>query len=213
MFMIMYPEEPEIDFRDLADTITSLNKHDFSELVKFVYECIGGDVNEYGKDTPSPDKISVLALLGAVAGNRDKEALERLMLSDLVKSWGERLGEMEEKEMWHESIAEDNKFYKSFLHYISDDAVGDKGAIVSAIAELDHVSDEGYVKVRKRISDNQEVYMTFTASDGCKHTAKWQHDDNYAVCQTCGMAGDDYSGWMLFPTHKDDTYFAVYYNC
>lgn len=37
--------------------------------------------------------------------------------------------------------------------------------------------------------------------------------DNYAVWEKCGYCGDDYSGYMLFPTHNKNEYFVLYYNC
>ena len=40
---------------------------------------------------------------------------------------------------------------------------------------------------------------------------EWQANVNYAVWQTCGACGDDYSGYLLFPTHKDNEYFVLWY--
>ena len=81
------------------------------------------------------------------------------------------------------------------------------------MANNDHNWFEGYVKVEKVINDKQELLLKFTNSKGNKYTAEWQPSDNYACWQTCGMAGDDYSGYLLFPTYKADEYFCIYYNC
>ena len=40
--------------------------------------------------------------------------------------------------------------------------------------------------------------------DETKLKAKWQTIDNYAVWQISGYLGDDYSGYMLFPTYDDN---------
>ena len=68
-------------------------------------------------------------------------------------------------------------------------------------------------KAKKRINEKQELLLDFTTSKGDKRTATWQPSDNYACWQTCGMAGDDYSGFLLMPTYKDDEYFCIYYQC
>lgn len=56
------------------------------------------------------------------------------------------------------------------------------------------------------------LYLEFEI-DGTKFKAEWQARDNYAVWQTCGYAGDDYSGYLLFPTYIDNEYFVLWYKC
>lgn len=61
-----------------------------------------------------------------------------------------------------------------------------------------------YKTVTKNLIDG-ELYLEFEVDD-TKYNAEWQASDNYAVCQTCGACGDDYSGYLLFPTHEDNEY-------
>ena len=103
------------------------------------------------------------------------------------------------------------KTYKEFIHYLSEKAIGDTKNILEAFDNNDHNQFIGYVKVNKIIVDNK-LLLEFE-DDGDKFKAKWQADDNYGVWQTCGMCGDDYSGYLLFPTHIDNEYFCLWYKC
>ena len=119
----------------------------------------------------------------------------------------------EENQMWIQEITERNKFWNDFMEYITENAVGDKLALIQTVHDNEHNWSEGYVKVQKRINEKQELLLCFTTSKGEKLTATWQPSDNYACWQTCGIAGDNYSGFLLMPTHKDDEYFCIYYQC
>lgn len=119
----------------------------------------------------------------------------------------------EENQMWMQEVTERNKFWNDFMEYITENAVGDKLSLIQTVHDNEHNWSEGYVKVQKRINEKQELLLDFTTSKGDKRTATWQPSDNYACWQTCGMVGDDYSGFLLMPTHKDDEYFCIYYTC
>lgn len=121
--------------------------------------------------------------------------------------------EYEENQMWMQEVTERNKFWNDFMEYITENAVGDKLALIQTVHDNEHNWSEGYVKVQKRINEKQELLLDFTTSKGDKRTATWQPSDNYACWQTCGMTGDDYSGFLLMPTYKDDEYFCIYYQC
>ena len=73
-----------------------------------------------------------------------------------------------------------------------------------------YICDE-CINLSKEIIDN-ELYLVFQVKE-TKFKAHWQASDNYAVWQTCGICGDDYSGYMLFPTYKKDEYFCISYQC
>lgn len=118
-----------------------------------------------------------------------------------------------EDELWMEETRSRNSFWNDFLEYITEKAVGDKLALLQVVHDNDHNWSEGYVKVTKRVNEKQELLLDFTTSKGDKRTATWQPSDNYACWQTCGIMGDDYSGFLLMPTYKDDEYFCIYYNC
>ena len=101
--------------------------------------------------------------------------------------------------------------YKEFINYLADKAIGNTEYIIEEFNDCTYVNFEGYKKVTKEIKDD-ELYLIFQIGES-NFKAKWQASDNYAVWQTCGYTGDDYSGYMLFPTHKDDEYFCVNYHC
>ena len=103
------------------------------------------------------------------------------------------------------------KTYKEFIHYLSENAIGNKDYIIEAFDNHEHTLFKGYEKVNKLIVDNK-LLLEFEV-DGCKLKAEWQAGDNYGVWQTCGVCGDDYSGYLLFPTHTDNEYFCLWYKC
>lgn len=119
----------------------------------------------------------------------------------------------EENQMWMQEVTERNKFWEDFMEYITENAVGNKLSLIQTVHDNEHNWSEGYVKVQKRINKKQELLLDFTTSKGDKRTATWQPSDNYACWQTCGMMGDDYSGFLLMPTSKNDEYFCIYYQC
>ena len=103
------------------------------------------------------------------------------------------------------------KTYQEFIHYLSVKAIGNKNYIIEAFDNNEHNQFIGYVKVNKLIVDNK-LLLEFEV-DGCKLKAEWQAGDNYAVWQQCGICGDDYSGYLLFPTYNNDEYFCLWYKC
>lgn len=106
---------------------------------------------------------------------------------------------------------ERQRTYQEFIHYLNDFAIGNKDYIIDAFDNNDYNKFKGYVKVEKIIKDNK-LYLRFEVDD-VKLTADWQPGDNYGVWQKCGYSGDDYSGYLLFPTYKEDEYFCLEYNC
>ena len=103
------------------------------------------------------------------------------------------------------------KTYQDFIHYLNEYAIGNKNYIIEAFDNNTYNNFKGYIKVNKIVKDNK-LYLQFEI-DGTKLTADWQAGDNYAVWQKCGICGDDYSGYLLFPTYKEDEYFCLEYNC
>ena len=100
---------------------------------------------------------------------------------------------------------------QEFINYLADKAIGKTENIIEEFNNCTYVSFEGYKKVTKELKDNN-LYLIFQIVE-THFKAKWQASDNYAVWQTCGYNGDDYSGYMLFPTHTTDEYFCVNYHC
>lgn len=115
--------------------------------------------------------------------------------------------------MYLDSLRDDCKFYKDLLKYLINDAVGDKMAVIQTLEDNFYNRSEGNVQVTKSLNDKQELILEFADSKGDKYKAKWMSSDGYACYQTCGYAGDDYSGYLLFPTYKDNEYFCVFYQC
>jgi hypothetical protein len=103
------------------------------------------------------------------------------------------------------------KTYQEFIHYLSDRAIGNTDGIIVAFDNNMYNEFKGYVKANKVIKDN-DLYLEFEV-DGSKLTAIWQPGDNYGVWQQCGYCGDDYSGYLLFPTYDKNEYFCLKYSC
>ena len=82
---------------------------------------------------------------------------------------------------------------------------------IEAFDGNDYNCFEGYLNVEKIIKDNK-LYLRFEV-DGTKLTADWEPASNYGVWQTSGYSGDDYSGYLLFPTYTDNRYFCLKYSC
>lgn len=101
--------------------------------------------------------------------------------------------------------------YKEFVHYLATQAVGNTEYIIEEFNNCTDVDFMGYKEVTIEEIDD-EFYLGFKIGESI-YKARWQEEDNYAVWQVCGVAGDDYSGYMLFPTKKSDTYFCLYYIC
>ena len=107
--------------------------------------------------------------------------------------------------------AELNRFntYKEFIHYLHDKAIGNKDSLIECFDDNDVNIFIGYKQATKILIDGK-LYLECEV-DGTKIKAEWQASDNYAVWQTCGSCGDDYSGYLLFPTHQDNEYFVLWY--
>ena len=101
--------------------------------------------------------------------------------------------------------------YQEFIHYLHDKAVGNKDSLIECFDDNDVNIFIGYKPVTKMLIDGK-LYLEFEV-DNTKFKAEWQARDNYAVWQTCGVCGDDYSGYLLFPTYKDNEYFVLWYQC
>lgn len=101
--------------------------------------------------------------------------------------------------------------YKEFIHYLHDEAIGNKDSLIEYFEDNSVNIFIGYKPVTKVLIDGK-LYLEFEV-DNTKYKAEWQASDNHAVWQTCGVCGDDYSGYLLFPTYKDDEYFVLWYQC
>lgn len=104
------------------------------------------------------------------------------------------------------------KTYQEFIHYLYNHAIGDIKPLIECFEGNEVNSFEGYKKVTKELKDGK-LYLIFEDKDGDKLKAEWQASDNYAVWQRCGICGDDYTGFLLFPTYEDDEYFCLWYKC
>lgn len=118
----------------------------------------------------------------------------------------------EEDRLFVEEAEKLLKFHRAFIEYLNNKAIGDKNRIIEAVYDNDLNCFEGYVKVTKTI-ENGKIMLEFKLERGGKYKAEWQPSDNYACWQTCGITGDDYSGFLLFPTYTEDEYFCMYYQC
>lgn len=104
-----------------------------------------------------------------------------------------------------------NRFntYKEFIHYLHDKAIGNKDSLIECFDDNYINIFIGYKTVTKILIDGK-LYLECEVDDN-KFKAEWQASDNYAVWQTCGSCGDDYTGYLLFPTHQDNEYFVLWY--
>ena len=101
--------------------------------------------------------------------------------------------------------------YKEFVQYLNDEATGNIDSLIECFEDNDVNSFVGYKTVTKKLIDGK-LYLEFEDKDS-KYKAEWQASDNYAAWQSCGTFGDDYSGYLLFPTYKDNEYFVLWYEC
>lgn len=201
-----------IDIQQFAADLMSLTSGDIEELTKELREHWWNDFRT--KDVEiNPNTLTAWAIIAAAKESDRTKADMNLKIAEWFKKYDELERQHHEDEMWMEYTNAEIKFYKEFWTYITDKAIGDKLSIIEAVANNDHNWFEGYVKVSKRINDKQEVLLDFVTSKGDKRTATWQPPYNYGCWQTCGYTGDDYSGFLLFPTYKDDEYFCIYYQC
>ena len=201
-----------IDIMQFAADLMSLTSGDIEELTTEVKEHWWKDFTT-DDVAITPDTLMAWAIIASAKETDKTRADTNLQIAKWFKKYSELEHQHAEDEMWMECTNSEIKFWKDFWDYITDKAVGDKMKIIEAIADNSHNWSEGYVKVEKSINDRQELVIKFTNSKGDKYTATWQASDNYAWWQTCGYFGDDYSGYLLFPTYNADEYLCIYYNC
>lgn len=115
-----------------------------------------------------------------------------------------------EKQM-HDYANKQLNTYHEFIHYLHDKAIGKKDSLIECFDDNEVNIFIGYKNVTKLLIDNK-LYLEFEVDD-TKLKAEWQASDNYGVWQQCGICGDDYSGYLLFPTYKDNEYFVLWYKC
>lgn len=153
-----------------------------------------------------------------------KDALDNQYLYD-TWYWGEGAKEVDNLEDYLRLIKQERALekdldddanrrlitYQKFIDYLADKAIGNTEYIIEEFNNCTYVNFEGYKDVTIEVISN-EIYLVFQINDK-KFKAKWQASDNYAVWQTCGYSGDDYSGYMLFPTHNKNEYFVLNYHC
>lgn len=153
-----------------------------------------------------------------------KEALDYNYMYDSFE-WGEERKEVDNLEDYIRIIKQEREIekdfndaelnrlntYKEFIHYLHDKAIGNIDSIIECFENNSVNIFIGYKSVTKMLIDGQ-LYLKFEVND-TKYKAEWQSIDNYAVWQTCGSYGDDYSGYLLFPTYKDNEYFVLWYQC
>ena len=129
--------------------------------------------------------------------------------------------QMEELERQHiedqitiDCLRKELNFYRELFKYLTEESVGNSNDIIKTVSENIYNGLEGYVKVKKEINDKQHLILTFKNSNGEEYKATWHQAENYAVWENGGgYTGDDYHGYLLFPTFNDDTYFCIEYNC
>ena len=119
--------------------------------------------------------------------------------------------EREIEKYFEDSEANKLNTYREFIHYLHDKAVGNKDILIECFDDNDVNIFIGYKPVTKMLIDGN-LYLEFEVDD-TKFKAEWQASDNYGVWQTCGVCGDDYSGYLLFTTYKDNEYFVLWYQC
>lgn len=155
---------------------------------------------------------------------RLKKALDYKYLYDSF-DWGDEQKEVDNLEDYLRTIKQERALekdmddyastqlntYQEFIHYLHDKAVGDKNSLIECFDDNEVNIFIGYKTVTKSLI-NDKLLLEFEV-DGSKLKAEWQARDNYAVWQTCGICGDDYSGYLLFPTYKDNEYFVLWYKC
>lgn len=201
-----------INIQQFAADLMSLTSGDIEELTKELKEHWWKDFTT-DDVAITPDTLMAWAIIASAKETDKTRADTNLQIAKWFKKYDELEQQHADDELWMQEVTERNKFWNDFMEYITENAVGDKLSLIQTVHDNEHNWSEGYVKVQKRINEKQELLLDFTTSKGDKRTATWQPSDNYACWQTCGMVGDDYSGFLLMPTHKDDEYFCIYYQC
>lgn len=101
--------------------------------------------------------------------------------------------------------------YKEFVYYLYNKAIGNTDSMIECFCNNVVNIFIGYKPATKKLITGK-LYLEFEVND-TKFNAEWHASDNFAVWQTCGVCGDDYSGYLLFPTHEDNEYFVLWYQC
>lgn len=101
--------------------------------------------------------------------------------------------------------------YIEFVNYLNEKSIGDKNSLIECFANNNVNVFLGY-KTVNRILIEGKLYLEFEVDD-VKLKAEWESRDNYGVWQKTLYSGDNYNGYLLFPTCKDDEYFVLYYEC
>jgi hypothetical protein len=155
---------------------------------------------------------------------RQKEALDYKYLYDSF-DWSDEQKEVDNLEDYLRIIKQERALekdmddytskqlntYQEFIHYLHDKAIGNKNSLIECFDDNEVNIFIGYKTVTKSLI-NDKLLLEFEV-DGSKLKAEWKASDNFAVWQTCGICGDDYSGYLLFPTYKDNEYFVLWYKC
>ena len=200
-----------IDIKRFARELMALTPSEIELVkkeVKNLYSWGHGDV----EPEVTPELLSCWAVLCAGGENEKNSAVENLNIAKWFEEYNKLQEQHREDELWMQDAHRRADFADKFIDYLQERAIGDKGRLIEAVAYNSHNSFLGYVKVTKELNAKQELLLKFEI-DGEKHTAKWQPSDNYACLQNGGgMSGDDYEGYLLFPTYKDDEYFCMYYS-
>lgn len=111
----------------------------------------------------------------------------------------------------NKEIKDEIKTYQEFISYLNDKAIGDIKPIIECFDTNLYSKFIGYKECTKEII-NDKIFICFEDND-YNFKAEWLPRYNYAVWQQCGMLGDDYSGYVLFPTYKEYEYFCLYFQC
>lgn len=121
-----------------------------------------------------------------------------------------------EYRLWQDDMQRELKSWREFFQYLNGDCVGSTKDIIEELSDMSHWEVLGKVTVERRIGEHGKLLLAFDIPGAkiCpRRIAEWQASSNYGVWQTCGMVGDDYSGYMLLPTYKDCEYLCVWFAC
>lgn len=106
--------------------------------------------------------------------------------------------------------------YKKFVHFMTDEAVGDVKQLAITIDELESFKVIGLLDCTLEVKNNKLVVVTEVDEygNGNKKTihCDWQPYDNYATYQRVEFE-DCYYGYLLFPTSKQNKWFCISFTC
>ena len=219
-----------ITIGQLAGALTSMSDTDIELLHRELRNHYSSDVmwdetlsDPDALDNMSAVKAETIARAIALAKKTDSEEKANLVAA----SWMAKYEKMREEKVFDDMFCDDMKeqldFYKNFIEYLTDKAIGRKEDIIEAVGGNERNIFYGYV-TGKWVIKNDKLFVEFEVPEHYKSNlvkeekkdirlAEWQASDNYAVWQTCGIMGDDYSGFLLLPCYKKNEYFCMYYNC